>query len=164
VAVPADPKTARERGADVRFPPPLVFLIAVLAGVALRYAGVPLRAPVSRPLGLSAGLLVIAFGVAIVAPARIMMLRTKQSPIPWKPTPELILQGPYRFTRNPMYVGVTLIQVGVGLAFDNLWISLLAIPALAVVHFIAVLPEERYLTSKFGEPYRSYLTRVRRYL
>lgn len=63
-----------------------------------------------------------------------------------------------------MYVGVTILQIGIGVAFNNLWISALALPALAIIHFIAVLPEEKYLAEKFGEPYKSYLTRVRRYV
>jgi protein-S-isoprenylcysteine O-methyltransferase Ste14 len=93
-----------------------------------------------------------------------LFTRTGQSPFPWKPTPQLILQGPYRFTRNPMYVGVTVFLIGLGLALNNLWISLFAAPALLAVHFIAVLPEERYLTEKFGDSYRSFLARVRRYI
>ena len=59
---------------------------------------------------------------------------------------------------------MTLIHVGLGLLLDNLWIVVFAGPALAVVHFIAVLPEEAYLREKFGDPYRQYLVKVRRYL
>ena len=102
--------------------------------------------------------------MSLVVSARILFKRSGQSPIPWKPTPELILQGPYRFTRNPMYLGVTLFAIGLGLALNNLWISLFAGLALMLVHFIAVLPEERYLAEKFGESYRSFLAQVRRYL
>jgi len=153
-----------ERGARVRFPPPLVFAMGLAAGlVADRYA-FPLVAPVPRPIGLAGGCLVIALGVSIVASARLLFHRTGQSPIPWKPSPELLLSGPYRFTRNPMYLGVTLIQAGLGLALDNLWITAFAPLALLAVHFIAVLPEEAYLTEKFGERYREYQRSVGRYL
>jgi len=62
-----------------------------------------------------------------------------------------------------MYLGLTLVLIGLGLAIDHLWVALLAVPALVVVHFIAVLPEEKYLAEKFGENYRAYLARVRRY-
>jgi len=96
--------------------------------------------------------------------ARNLFVRTGQNPTPWTPSPELLLAGPYRFTRNPMYLGVTLFQLGLGLAVNNLWISLLAAPALLVVHFTAVLPEEKYLSEKFGEDYKAYLVKVRRYL
>jgi len=63
-----------------------------------------------------------------------------------------------------MYLGMTCIQVGLGLALNNFWISLLAAFSLLTVHFIAVLPEERYLTEKFGDSYRGYLIKVRRYI
>jgi protein-S-isoprenylcysteine O-methyltransferase Ste14 len=151
-------------GAKVRFPPPLVFLGVIVLGVIVQHKAMPLSLVFARWLRLAAAVLILACGVSLVASARILFKRTGQNPIPWKPTPELILQGPYRFTRNPMYVGVTLFVIGLGLAVNNLWISLFAAPALLVVHFIAVLPEERYLAAKFGESYRSFLAQVRRYL
>ena len=151
-------------GAKVRFPPPLVFLGAIVLGVIVQHKAMPLSLVFARWLRLAAAVLILACGVSLVASARILFKRTGQNPIPWKPTPELILQGPYRFTRNPMYVGVTLFVIGLGLAVNNLWISLFAAPALLVVHFIAVLPEERYLGAKFGESYQSFLAQVRRYL
>jgi protein-S-isoprenylcysteine O-methyltransferase Ste14 len=74
------------------------------------------------------------------------------------------VKGPYRFTRNSTYVGITLIEIALGVALTNLWVSLFALPALATVHFLAVRPEERYLREKFGESYAAYMERVRRYL
>ena len=153
-----------ERGAKVRFPPPLVFLAGILLGVACEYVVVPAPVPVSRAISAVSGLFILIAGVGVIASARILFQRTGQNPVPWKPSPSLILKGPYRFTRNPMYLGVTLFEVGLGLMVNNLWISLFAVPALVTVHFVAVLPEERYLSEKFGESYKAYLTRVRRYL
>lgn len=153
-----------ERGARVRFPPPLVFLCGILLGVAVDSVVAPAPAPGGRAMSVTGGVLLLAAGVGVIASARQFFTRTGQSPIPWKPTPELILQGPYRFTRNPMYLGMTLIEIGLGLAFDNLWMAFFAVPALVIVHFIAVLPEERYLSEKFGRGYTTYLTQVRRYL
>jgi protein-S-isoprenylcysteine O-methyltransferase Ste14 len=151
-------------GAKVRFPPPLVFLGAIIAGVIVQPMATPLSLKVAAGIRLAVGVLILVCGTSLVISARIWFTRTRQSPIPWKPTPELILQGPYRFTRNPMYVGVTLFVIGLGLTVNNLWISLFAVPALMAVHFIAVLPEERYLAEKFGESYRNLLARVRRYV
>jgi protein-S-isoprenylcysteine O-methyltransferase Ste14 len=159
-----DPVDAAQRGARVRFPPPLVFLGAILSGVVCARLIAPARAPVARVLSAGGGGLLLLAGIGLVVSARIFFSRTGQNPMPWKPSPTLILQGPYRFTRNPMYVGVTLVVLGIGLAFNNLWISLFALPALGIVHLIAVLPEERYLSEKFGESYREYLARVRRYI
>ncbi|HXJ14897.1 MAG TPA: isoprenylcysteine carboxylmethyltransferase family protein, partial [Candidatus Limnocylindrales bacterium] len=117
-----------------------------------------------RNLALAAGVVVLLGGLWLIVGAWTLFKRTGQDPKPWKPTPEIVLSGPYRFTRNPMYLGLTCIQIGVGLALNNLWISLLAAISLLTVHFIAVIPEENYLTEKFGDSYRGYLVKVRRYL
>jgi protein-S-isoprenylcysteine O-methyltransferase Ste14 len=153
-----------EPGARVRFPPPLVFLGGILLGVACEYVVVPAPVPFPGVVRVIGGLVVLMAGLAFIVSARVHFTRTGQSPIPWKPSPTLILNGPYRFTRNPMYVGVTLVEIGLGLAVNNLWISLFAVPALLTVHVIAVLPEEKYLSEKFGASYTSYLAQVRRYL
>jgi protein-S-isoprenylcysteine O-methyltransferase Ste14 len=117
-----------------------------------------------RTVRLIAGYALVAAALGLLASAQLLFRQAGQNPIPWKPTPSLEFSGPYRFTRNPMYVGMTLMQVGLGVLLDNLWILVLAGPALAIVHVIAVLPEEAYLSEKFGEPYRHYLSKVRRYL
>ena len=153
-----------ERGAQVRFPPPLIFVIGILVGVVFQYAVTAAPVSIDRAIGAMGGVLILMIGLGLIASARMLFVRTGQSPIPWKPTPELIVKGPYRFTRNPMYLGITLCELGLGLAINNLWISLFAAPALLTTHFVAVLPEERYLTSKFGERYNAYLAHVRRYL
>jgi len=156
--------TSPERGARVRIPPPLAFVACIGLGALAQWAVAPARLPVDRALRIGVGVGLIALAVALLGAARRWFVRTGQNPAPWKPSPELILAGPYRFTRNPMYLAMTTFQVGLGIALDNLWISGLAFVALAVVHFAAVRPEERYLTEKFGDSYKQYLAKVRRYL
>lgn len=151
-------------GARVRFPPPLVFLTSVLVGAGLQYGVSPLRIAVPRGTTLAGGALLMAAGIALMATAIGLFRASGQDPRPWTPSPSLVFRGPYRFSRNPIYVGMTLIQAGLGLALDDLWIVLLATASLLVVHFVAVRPEEAYLTEKFGDPYRQYLGKVRRYL
>jgi len=155
---------SKHGGAKVGFPPPLVFLGLILSGAALqRWLG-PLPLPVASPLRLAVGAAVALSGVALVLSARLWFLRTGQHPAPWRPSPELLVHGVYRRTRNPMYLGITTFQLGLGIATVNLWISALAPLALLIVHFLAVLPEESYLTEKFGEAYRRYITTTRRHL
>ena len=156
-----------ERGANVRFPPPAVYLAFILLGWGLSYAAaLPVPGPqhVTRYVSLAVGVAILLAGFWLMANAIKLFRRTGQEPAPWKPSPELVLSGPYRFTRNPMYLGLTCVQAGLGLAVNNLWITLLAPFSLLAVHFLAVVPEEKYLTEKFGESYRSYMTKVRRYL
>jgi len=152
-----------ERGANVRFPPPLVYIAFILLGVALRYAA-PFPVPGPRFAAIAAGVAVLLAGLWLMADAWKLFARTGQHPAPWTPSPELVLAGSYRFTRNPMYLGMTCIQAGLGLELNNLWISALAAFSLLVVHFVAVVPEERYLSEKFGESYKGYFSKVRRYL
>jgi protein-S-isoprenylcysteine O-methyltransferase Ste14 len=151
-------------GARVHFPPPVVFLALVVVGVILQRALWPLAIPLGFWKRIGIGAVVLLAGLSSIISARIWFTRTGQSPIPWKPSPELLVQGIYRHTRNPMYVGVTVIQMGLGVSLDNLWISMLAPVALALVHFIAVRPEEAYLAEKFGDSYLRYKASVRRYL
>ena len=151
-------------GARVYFPPPLVFLIFLFLGVVLQRAVRPLTISGDRALRVTGGIVLMALGVGLFAPALVLFRRTGQHPRPWKPTPELIPNGPYRFSRNPMYVAMTLVVLGLGIALNDLWVSLFAPVSLLAVHFIAVLPEERYLAEKFGESYRGYVAHVRRYL
>jgi protein-S-isoprenylcysteine O-methyltransferase Ste14 len=157
------PADSEERGANVRLPPPSVYVAFLLVGVALRYAK-ELSVPGPRFAGIAPGVAFVVAGFWLLSNSWKLFQSTGQLPAPWKPSPELVLRGVYRFTRNPMYVGMTCLQIGLGLAFNNLWISVLAPLSLLAVHFIAVVPEERYLTEKFGESYKAYLLKVRRYL
>lgn len=152
-----------ERGARVSVPAPLVFVVSVSAGVGVGYV-LPLRTHLPRGIALIAAYLLLAAGLGLFISALRRFWRARQNPLPWTPTLSLEFSGPYRFTRNPMYVGMTLLQLGLGTWMNHLWVLLFALPALAVVHFTAVLPEEAYLIEKFGDPYRQYLSRVRRYL
>ena len=113
--------------AAVRFPPPLVFVWAVVAGFLLNRSVLPL------PLGLpdwireAVGDGAVLFGAGLMITATVLFRRTGQHPSPWKNTPEMILKGPFRVTRNPMYLGMALIQLGTGLRLSNGWI--LGMPA-----------------------------------
>ncbi|HXU68470.1 MAG TPA: isoprenylcysteine carboxylmethyltransferase family protein [Polyangia bacterium] len=152
-------------GARVRVPPPLVLLGLVLTGFVLRWVGVvPPPLPFSRTVQLVIGALLAAAGIALAVSARNLFAASGQDPRPWKPSPSLVLRGPYRFTRNPMYVGMFLLQIGIGLLSHNLWIVLLAVATLLIIHYTAVLHEEAYLEDKFGDDYRAFKRRVRRYL
>jgi len=156
---------SKQGGARVRLPPPLVFLGLLVAGfsvdaavfrrVSLALAGWP-RMLAGAPLALA--------GLALVLAANQWFRRTGQDPAPWRPSPELIVRGIYRHTRNPMYIGMALFQAGVGTASSAPTVALLALVGLAIVHVTAVLPEESYLTEKFGEPYERYKASVPRYL
>ena len=83
---------------------------------------------------------------------------------PRSPALKLVETGPYRFTRNPMYLGMVTLQLGLALALSLDWALIGAPLLLALLHFGVVLREETYLTEKFGAPYANYLSRTRRWL
>jgi len=83
---------------------------------------------------------------------------------PDQPTLAVVSDGPFRFTRNPLYLALTGLYVGITLLADALWPLLLLVPVLVVLQWGVVAREERYLEAKFGEPYRAYKARVRRWV
>jgi protein-S-isoprenylcysteine O-methyltransferase Ste14 len=149
--------------ADVRVLPPLLFLGSIGLGVLAQLA-LPLRFASQSGLRVPLGLVLAAAGVAAIVWPILWMRRTQQDPDPRKPSPELILGGPFRWSRNPIYLGMTLIQAGVGIALGNLWVLLLLAPTLAVLQREVIAKEEAYLTRKFGDPYVAYQHSVRRWL
>jgi protein-S-isoprenylcysteine O-methyltransferase Ste14 len=149
--------------AAVRFPPPLVFVLAVLIGAA-RELFAPLTLPLSPGARIAGAAVAGVAGLAFGIPAIALMRRSGQNPAPWTTSPELLGGGIYRVSRNPMYVGMALLQLAIGLGAASGWIVLLVPVSLAVVYATAVRHEEAYLAGKFGEPYLAYKQRVRRWL
>jgi protein-S-isoprenylcysteine O-methyltransferase Ste14 len=80
------------------------------------------------------------------------------------PTTSIVATGPYRFTRNPIYLGMMLGLVGLAIAFDSLWLLMTLVPFFLVIRYGVVAREEAYLERKFGQVYRRYRARVRRWL
>ncbi|MCP4200591.1 MAG: isoprenylcysteine carboxylmethyltransferase family protein [bacterium] len=150
--------------AAVRFPPVFVFLLAVGAGVLLDRLLLPLPLGLPELVRVSAAWGAALFGTGFIVTALALFHRTRQDPEPWKSTPEMIFKGPYRMTRNPMYLGMALLQGAAGLWKSNGWIIGLLPLALLGVYLIAIRPEEVYLERKFGDAYRDYRARVRRWL
>jgi protein-S-isoprenylcysteine O-methyltransferase Ste14 len=151
-------------GAAVRFPPPLVYLLAVIAGALLDALVLPLPLDLPRSARIGFGAAAALLGVASIAAAIGLFRRTGQDPAPWRSTPEIVSTGVYRFTRNPMYVGMALIQAGIGIGWGNGWILLLLPLVLVVIYTSAIRHEEAYLERKFGEVYLRYKRSVRRWI
>jgi len=160
----SSPVQSRQGGARVSVPPPLIFLGFLLVGVFLNRYMVPLAVPLPGTVRLVVGSVFLAAAIGLFASALRLFRATGQDPKPWLPSPSLVIEGPYRWTRNPIYVAMMLMQVGLGLVLDDVWVVVLSAASLAVVHVLAVQREEAYLLDRFGEPYRRYTARVRRYI
>ena len=83
---------------------------------------------------------------------------------PYQPTTKIVDRGPYRLTRNPLYVALAATYLGLTFACNSAWGLILFVPLALVMHAGVILREERYLEGKFGDAYRAYQTRVRRYI
>jgi protein-S-isoprenylcysteine O-methyltransferase Ste14 len=142
----------------------LVYLVAVFAGWVLNAFLLRVPFSLSPPLRIAGATVFILLGLIAVVSAGRLFKQTRQDPKPWKPTTEIISNGIYRFTRNPMYVGLALIQIGLGFAMANLWVVALVPLVLGTVYATAVLHEEAYLERKFGDAYLDYKRSVRRWL
>jgi len=157
----------RERdAAAVRIFPPVVPLLAILAGVGLNRVwpldvGLVLPTPGRYWLGGAiVGAAILVLGVWSV----VLLRRSGQSENPWKPTSSVVDRGPFRFTRNPMYLQMILVCVGVAVILMNCWIVVLTPVVAWGLQRLAILPEEAYLERKFGGTYLAYKRRVRRWL
>ncbi len=149
--------------AKVTFPPPFIYLGMLLLGLAL-----------DRILPWSVGLTDIGRyggGGLLILSALIYLLaasgrfrKAGTDVKPWKTTSAIVVEGVYAFTRNPMYLGMALFYAGLGLLFSSLGVFLLLPMLLAIIQTQVIAREERYLESKFGDEYRKYKTRVRRWL
>jgi len=153
-------------GAAVKVFPPAVPVVTVLLGVALqRLWPLPSEVAFSAPLRHWIGGGVIAAAVIGLGLWSVVLFRRSgQNENPWKPTPQIVERGPFRITRNPMYLQMVLACIGFSILLANLWILVLTPLCGWALHVLAIVPEEAYLTGKFGEPYLEYQRRVRRWL
>jgi protein-S-isoprenylcysteine O-methyltransferase Ste14 len=148
--------------AGIRVPPPVYYIVGFLAGVALELI-IPTSWP---PFGVRLALALIAGGawLALDGAAMVFFRRAGTSMVPINPTTALVTSGPYRFTRNPMYVGMVFLYVALAFAFGVIW-ALVFLPAVIVaIDRLVIAREEPYLERKFGQDYRDYKRRARRWL
>lgn len=151
----------RPQAARVLVPPPLAYAVPLVAGLLL-HRWRPIGPLPAAPSSV-AGIVFLVLGL-VGLPAVVAFRRAGTSPIPWKPTTALVMTGPFRFTRNPMYVGFTCLYAGISLLAHAVWPLVFLPLVLAVMHYGVILREERYLEGVFGEPYRDYCRQVRRWI
>jgi protein-S-isoprenylcysteine O-methyltransferase Ste14 len=158
----APSETQQQDTAGVVAPPPLIYLAGLVAGIVLD-ALLPegsLPWPIRWILG---GVLAFA-GIALLASFNTAFTRKGTAVEPWKPTTAIVTTGPYRITRNPAYLGMALLYVGITLLADVPW-ALLVLPIVVVViDRMVIAREERYLERKFGREYLDYKETVRRWV
>jgi protein-S-isoprenylcysteine O-methyltransferase Ste14 len=153
----------RDSGAPNSIPwPPLIFVAAAAAAVAMNLIH-PLDEP--RPPSLRAtGFAVLAAGAALDCSAMITMRRNHANILPHRAATNLVTTGPFSVSRNPIYLGNTVMLLGAAAAFANLWFVALAPCAAFAVTHLAIRREERHMDRTFGAAWRDYARRVPRWL
>src|SRR4051812_8134489 len=153
---------ANPDSSGVRFPPPLIYVAGLLAGWLLerRY---PLTS-LPRNISIAGGIVLILAGLLVTRAAARSMWAAKTSMIPIRPTTAIVSDGVYRFTRNPMYVSMVAVYVGIALLIRAAWALVLLPLVVLLVDRLVIAKEERYLRGKFGETYTNYCSRVRRWI
>ena len=143
--------------------PPLVWLVGAVISALVHFFVI--RLPImSYGACLVCGIVLVVLAPGLALSAVVIMKKAGTNVNPSEPALTIVRGGPYRFTRNPMYLALCLLQVALGF-FLNDWITqLFVVPLALIMHYGVILREERYLTAKFGEPYLQLKRDVRRWL
>ena len=148
----------------VRFPPPLVFVAGLALGWLLDQRWpLPITGPGSRTrivLAVACG----AIALILIVTALMTFHRARTAVLPFRPASALVTGGPYRFTRNPMYLAMTAVYLAVTLTLDSWWPAMLLPLVLLIIQLAVIAREERYLERAFATDYAAYRQRVRRWL
>jgi protein-S-isoprenylcysteine O-methyltransferase Ste14 len=155
---------SKHDNANVRIPPPLLYLGVLLLTASinnmLKIGGLGL----DRLFRLILGLLLLFSGVVVAATARGLFKKLGTNVPPWQPATLLVTSGMFRWSRNPMYVGLTLAYTGLAMLLNSV-IALAFLPLVLVIMRTQVIAkEERYLEAKFGDRYQTYKAEVRRWV
>ena len=142
--------------------PPALYAVTLLVGLGLSFIFPVSFLPrlISLPLAALAMLGVGWFSTAALR----TMTRAQTAIDPAKPTTAIVSDGVFRFSRNPLYLSLTLLYIGISLLCNALWALLLLLPLLVIVQIGVIQREEVYLERKFGDEYLRYKTQVRRWL
>lgn len=155
-------KAQPQKHAGVFVPPPLVYVAIFIAAMLLN-RGKPfafVATPSTRAIGIA--LIVLAAALAVWSIG--LFWRAGTSIVPIKASTAFVATGPYRFSRNPMYVSLLIAYTGAGFLSASFWPFLLLPVVIAVVGFVVIRPEERYMSERFGDAYAIYRSRVRRWI
>lgn len=145
--------------------PPLLYLTMLVVGVVIGlFEPLPVFASGWQGAHIDAGALLLIGGAALAAVCFQRFARAGTNVPTTLPAKALVTDGPYRVSRNPIYLALTTIYFGIALLLNSGWILLLAIPLLITMRYGVIAREERYLENKFGDVYRTYCEKVRRWI
>ncbi len=147
--------------AQVITPPPVIYLGAILLGWLINMI---LPMTISSSTWLKwIGVILILIATIIIAFSRREFIKANTSIRPDRSTTTLIRTGPYKISRNPLYISLSLFHVAISIVLNNFWVLFMAIPAIVMIVLGVITKEEKYLEKKFGQQYLDYKSSVRRW-
>lgn len=161
----ASPALERDSSPDTLghvLPPPLIFLLAIVVG--FLFERVFPVSVVPHLVAWVAGPAFVVLGAFIGVVSLGAFFRAGTSPLPIRATTALVIEGPYRFSRNPMYLGLSVLYLGIALWMGGLWPLVLLPVVIAVLQRQVIVREEQFMEQRFGEDYLRYKARVRRWI
>jgi protein-S-isoprenylcysteine O-methyltransferase Ste14 len=152
--------------ARVRIPPPILLVACLIVGWGLDWSRSWLILPATRWVGLRVALAgaLILLGLGLNGYCAWQFKRANTRIEPWRATSSIITQGPYRYSRNPIYLGFAIAAAGVALVFNSCWMLLSALAFVWIATKFVIEKEENYLEQKFGESYSNYQQKTRRWV
>ena len=142
-----------------------IFGITLLLGLVLHFVpSLNIVFPIPAQLRIVVGMVLVLAGVIAVVLARRGLKSAGQPAAPGKPTTQIVETGIYRFSRNPLYLGLVAVLSGLGLSVGIAWWVILTLPMFFMLQHLLIIPEEQYLLGRFSGQYAAYMSRVRRWL
>jgi protein-S-isoprenylcysteine O-methyltransferase Ste14 len=142
--------------------PPLVYLTSLVLGAVIQLATPCPLLPATLAVSVGPPFVVVAIALLLYSAAT---FRAAGTPVPArKPTTVIVSTGPYRLSRNPIYVAFSLLQLGIAIWVNSVWLLTALVGAVALMHCVVIPKEEQYLERKFGAQYMAYKASVRRWL
>ena len=150
----------------MRFPPPILLLVCLFAGWSLDWARnwliLPATLWTAPRVALSGALILLGLGLNVYCAWQFKKAQTCIKP--WRATSSIITNGPYRYSRNPIYLGFAIAAAGIALAFNTWWMLLSTLAFVLIANKLVIEREEKYLEGKFGESYLNYRRETRRWI
>ncbi len=143
--------------------PPFIIGIPFGLGTLLQFI-FPILLPSSPWIGITLGIFCAIPSAILLLMSHVEFRNAKTSMLPRSKSRVLIVNGPFKFTRNPIYAGLSLLYAGISLGTSSFWLLIFLPIIIIALHYFVILPEEHYLESRFSEEYRAYKNRVRRWV
>ena len=142
----------------------VVFGIPFLVSIVLQFIfPFSFHPGILRQALISSGIVLIILGIGFIVLARREFAQYGQPTDPGHPTKQVVKTGVFAISRNPLYLGSVIVLLGIALAMNVLWMLVTLLASIIICHYVLILPEEKYLSAKFGEEYKDYSRIVRRW-